>query len=253
MRIRTPLALSCAVLALALPLQAQEGGDVAMAYFVTSDLANAADLEEGMRGHAGWHADQNDPWPGFIYQAVHGGVEYVWVSPNHTWADFDSPPVDGAADMADFAERAGEHVTSLDVRTWVTWTDVSMPPPADAVIPMWQVIEWDFRSTTEGYEAVRAAFGKIKAGFEEAGAPIQYTVNEVVALDDGPQLFVAIARSGGMAEMDGGDPNGLQQLLVGVHGHADALHVMRTLEKYLTPTSNRFWALRPDLSHMPGM
>jgi hypothetical protein len=252
LKIQIRLAVMFALFALALPVQAQEG-DVTMAYFVTTDLANVMQLEEGMADHVAWHAEQNDPWPGFIYQALHGGPEYVWVSPGHTWADFDNPPVDGAADMADFAERAGEHTTSLDVRTWVTWSDVSMAPPPDAVIPLWQVIEWDFKSTSEGTEAVRAAFAKVKAAFEQTGESIQYTVNEVVALDAGPQLFVALARPGGMAEMDAGDPNGLQQLLAGTYGHADAVHIMRTFEKYLIPTANRFWVLRPDLSHMPDM
>lgn len=245
------LALPLALLGLALPAQAQDG-DVAMGYFVTTDLANVLQLEEGMRGHVDWHAEQNDPWPGYIYQAMHGGIEYVWVSPNHTWSDFDSPPVDPGADMADFAERAGEHVTSLDVRTWVQWTDLSMPPAPDAVVPMWQVIEWDFKATSEGTEAVRAAFGKVKAAFEEQGESIHYTVNEVVGLDDGPQLFVAIARQG-MGELDGGEPNGLERMLAGTYGHADAVHIMRTFEKYLTPTANRFWVLRQDLSYMPGM
>ena len=114
------------------------------------------------------------------------------------------------------------------------------------------MIEWDFKSTSEGYEAIRAAFSKVKAAFEETSAPIRYTVNEVVASDAGPQLFVAIARQS-MGEMDEGDPDGLEQMLAGTYGHADAVHIMRTFEKYLTPTANRFWAFRPDLSHMPGM
>jgi hypothetical protein len=251
MKIRTRLAFTCAFLGFVLPVQAQDG-DVAMGYFVTTDLANVMQLEEGMRDHVGWHAEQDDPWPGFVYQAMHGGPEYVWVSPNHTWADFDNPPVDPQADMGDFVERAGSHVTSLDVRTWVTWSDQSIPPAPDAVVPMWQVIEWDFKSTSEGTEALRAAFGKVKAAFEQQGESLRYTVNEVVGLDAGPQMFVAIARES-MGELDGGEPNALERMLAGAYGHADAVHIMRTFEKYLTPTANRFWVLRQDLSHMPDM
>ncbi|HSM03914.1 MAG TPA: hypothetical protein VK858_04805 [Longimicrobiales bacterium] len=235
----------------ALPLQAQEG-NVSMGYFVTTDLANVVQLEEGMRGHVDWHAQQNDPWPGFIYQAMHGGVEYVWVSPNHSWADFDNPSVDSHADMVDFAERAGSHTTGIDIRTWVTWEEVSMSPAPDQVVPIWQVIEWDLRATAEGVEALRSAFGKVKAAFEQQGIPNRYTVNEVVGIDGGPQMFVAIAHDS-MGELDEGEPGALQGLLAETYGHAEAIQITRTFEEYLTPTANRIWVLRPDLSHMPGM
>lgn len=251
MNIQTRLALAFACFGFVLPVQAQNG-DVAMGYFVTTDLGHVMQLEEGIRGHVGWHAEQNDPWPGFVYQAMHGGPEYVWVSPNHMWADFDNPPIDPQADMADFVQRAGDDVTGLDVRTWVTWSDQSIPPAPDATVPMWQVIEWDFKNTSEGAEALRAAFGKVKAAFEQQGESLRYTVNEVVGLDAGPQLFVAIARQS-LGELDLGEPNGLERLLAEVYGHADAVQIIRTFEKYLTPTANRIWMLRPDLSHMPGM
>jgi hypothetical protein len=236
---------------LALPAHAQEG-NVNMGYFVTSDLANVMELEEGMRAHAGWHADQNDPWPGMIYQALHGGIEYVWVSPNHTWAEIGSPPVDPQADMANFAERAGEHVTSLDVRTWVTWTDVSRPPPADAVVPIWQVIEWEVIDTAEGLQALQSAFGKVRGAGEQQGSPVRFTVNHVVGVDGKPEIFVAIAHES-LDEMAGGGPNALPTLLAQTYGHADAVQIMRTFETYMTPKASRIWMLRPDLSHMPGM
>lgn len=217
---------------------------------LSDGLEDCESLDPGAKRHE--HADMNDPWPGMVYQAMHGGVEYVWVSGNHTWADFDAPPFDPQADMADFAERAGEHVTSLDVRTWVTWIDVSRPPTADEVVPIWQVIEWDLKSTTEGIQAVHSAFAKVKAAADDQNLPLRYTVNELVGLDGAPQMFVAMAHSS-MAEMDAAEPYGLQRLLAQVYGHADAVQIMRAFETYPTPTANRIWTLRPDLSHMPGM
>lgn len=250
---RTPShpALALAMLAFAVPLQAQDG-NVNMAYFVTSDLANVMQLEEGIRGHVDWHAQQDDPWPGMVYQAVQGGVEYVWISPNHTWGDFDDPPVNPQEDMADFAERAGAHATGLDVRTWLTWQDVSMPPAQDAVVPIWQVIEWDFDNTAEGLQIVRSAFGKVRTAFEQQGIATRYTVNEVVGIDGSPAMFVAIALDS-MSEMDSGESGTLESLLAQAYGQADATQIIRSLEEYLTPTASRFWVLRPDLSHMPGM
>jgi hypothetical protein len=248
---RIHITLAFALLAFALPVQAQDG-NVTMGYFVTTDLANVVQFEEGMREHVGWHADQNDPWPGLVYQAMHGGLEYVWVAGNHTWAAFGNPPVDPAADQADFAERAGAHATGLDLRTWVTWTDVSRPPAADAVVPLWEVIEWDLTATSEGISALQSAFAKVKEALDEQGAPLLYTVNHVVGIDGAPQMFVAIAHES-LDEMDASDPGALESLLVGAYGHADGVQVMRTFEAFLTPTASRIWMLRTDLSHMPGM
>ena len=251
MRARITLVCAFALLGLAVPAHAQDG-NVSMAYFVTTDLANAGGLEEGMRGHVGWHADQNDPWPGMIYQAMHGGIEYVWVTNGLTWSDIGSPPFNPADDMADFADQAGEHVTSLDVRTWVTWMDVSRPPAADAVVPHWEVIEWDLKQTSEGLEALQSAFAKVKEALDAQGAPLRYTVNQLVGIDAAPQLFVAIAHDS-LAELDANQPRALETLLAGAYGHSDAAHIMRTFETYLSPTATRIWNLRTDLSYMPGM
>lgn len=251
MRRQFRFTLACALLGFALPLEAQEG-NVTMAYFVTTDLANVMQLEEGIRDHVDWHAQQNDPSPGLVYQAMQGGNEYVWVSGGHMWADFDNPPVDPHADMADFAEGAGSHTTGLDVRTWVTWTDVSMPPADLSVVPIWEVIEWDLRATSEGFQALHSAFGKVKAAFEEQGIATRYTVNHVVGIDGAPQMFVAIAHDS-MGEMDAMEPGGLDRMLAQAHGHAEAVQIIRTFEAYLTPRASRWWVLRTDLSYMPGM
>ena len=249
MNARIRLALACTLLSFAVPLQAQDGNHT-MGYFVTTNLAHVMQLEEGMREHVGWHVDQNDPWPGFMYQAMHGGIEYGWVSPGHTWADFDNPPIDMHADMADFAQNAGEHVLDLDVRTWTTWSDVSLEPAPDAVVPIWQVMEFDFKATEEGRQAVMSAMAKVKAVMEQAGA--RYTVNEVVGADSSPQLFIGLAHET-MGEMDEMGGDAFASMLAQAYGHADAIHIIRTFEAYMTPLATRVWTLRPDLSHMPGM
>ncbi len=246
----TRLTAVCIALSFALPVRAQDG-DVSMGYFTTTDMAHVQGFEEGMLGHVGWHAEQDDPWPGYVYQSMQGGMEYVWVTSGRTWADFDNPPVDPHADMMDVAQRAGSDITGLDVRTWVTWTDVSRPPSPDAVVPIWRVIEWELSPTAEGMEALRSAFGKVKAAYEAEGLPVRYTVNEMVGIDGAPQMFVAIALES-LGLLDGGEPDGFERMLAQVHGHADAVQISRTFETYLSPIANRVWVLRPDLSHMPG-
>jgi hypothetical protein len=239
------------LLLIAAPVQAQDG-DVAMAYFVTTDTESVLELEEAIQEHVQWHAGQNDPWPGLVFQAMTGGMEYVWVTPGRTWGDFDSPPVDPHEDMVDFVERAGSSVMSLDIQMWSVWSDLSRSPAPDAMVPIWEVLEFDFVNSAEGREALLNAFRKVKDAMDGQGLPIRYNVNEVQASDTGPGLFVSIAHDS-FGELDGGDPNGLQMLLTQAYGHAEGVQVIRTLEQYLTPTARRFWVLRPDLSHMPPM
>ncbi len=247
----TPFTVLFATLGLVLPLQAQDG-NVSIGYFVTAEISHAPQLEQAMREHTEWHASQNDPWPGLVYQAMTGGVEYVWVGPGHTWADFDNPPVDPAQDMAHFARTAGPHVATVDVWIWSLWEDVSIPPPDDEMIPIYEVLEFDFMDTAEGREALTNALAKAKSAIESQGLPFQYGVNEVESSDGPPTVFVALAHRS-FAEMDQADPNGFQQMLTQVYGHAEAVQIIRTFEKVLKPRSRRFWILRQDLSHIPGM
>jgi hypothetical protein len=246
----TGMFLALAVFAIAVPLSAQEG-NLAYGYFVTADDADAPALEEGMRQHAAWHGEQGDTWTWVVYQAMTGGIpEYVWVSPGHMWADFDNPVIDEAADIVNWAKTGAPHSTTVTGTMWSTWTDVSRPPPAGEIVPIYEVLEFDLNATTEGREALLHTFGKIKDAMDAQNVPFQYTVNEVESSDEPPSLFVAIAHAS-FAELDGGDPNGLQALLLQAYGHAETAHLMRTLESNLSPISRRFWAFREDLSYMP--
>lgn len=100
-------------------------------------------------------------------------------------------------------------------------------------------------------EALRSAFGKVKAAYEAEGLPVRCTVNEMVGIDGAPQMFVAIALEP-LSLMTGGEPDGFERLRAQVHGHADAVQLSRTFETYLSPIATRVWMLRPDLSHIPG-
>ena len=56
-----------------------------------------------------------------------------------------------------------------------------------------------------------------------------------------------------MAELDIGEPGDFERMLAQAHGHAEAVAIIRTFEKHLKVTANRFWILRQDLSYLPGM
>ncbi len=247
----TPFAVLLATAALILPLHAQDG-TLGIGYFVTAEVSHVPQLEEAIREHAAWHGSQNDPWPGFVYQALTGGIEYVWVAVGHKWADLDNPPIDPAADLAHWARTGGPHVATQEVWMWSLWEDVSIPPPEDEMIPIYEVIEFDFMDTAEGRDALMSALTKAKSAIESQGLPFQYGVNEVESSDGPPMVFVALAHRS-FAEMDQADPNGFQRMLTQAYGHAEAVHIIRTFEKVLKPRSRRFWMLRQDLSYMPGM
>jgi hypothetical protein len=233
------------------PLAAQ--GTVGMAYFLTVSDENVPQLEEGLKEHLRFHEAQNDTWVWNMYQALGGGQEYAAVSAGHMWADLDNMPIDVAADAADWARTGAPHSESIEVVIWDTWIDVSIPPAPDAPpAPIVQTVEFDFDGSNDGQQAIRAAMKQFHDVVSAAGAPFQYTWNEVVTRDGGPAMFAAIFLQN-FGGLDADDPDAMQAMLEGALGRHEAREMMLTFEKHLTVTNVRFWVLRPDLSYTPGM
>ena len=136
---------------------------------------------------------------------------------------------------------------------WDTWVDVSMPPAPDAPpAPIVQTVEFAFDCTDDGRHAIMAAMKQFHGAVSGAGAPFQYTFNEVVTHDGGPTMFVALFLQN-FAGLDADDPEAMQSMLEGALGRHQAREMIRTFEKHLKLTQVRIWVHRPDLSYRPGM
>jgi len=243
-----------AALAIATPVEPalaqSQDGPLVLAHFVRVDEVDVSDFEEAARAHAQWHRDQNDSWAWPIYQAMTGqGTEYVALSPNHSWADFDDPQVPMDRDLEHWIEDGGARfVTSTESVIWAELPDVSNSP-ADPPPPIVQVIEWEIQPG--GEEAVMHGIGKYKEAVDEARLDFPFTWSRMVSREGAPRIFLTIWADS-FAEWDGEGPNPME-IMTEAYGAYDAREIFADMAEAWTEVSSRIWVNRPDLSYTPGM
>lgn len=227
-----------------------QDGPLVLAHFVHVDEVDVPDFEEAARAHAQWHRDQGDSWAWPIYQAMTGqGTEYVALSPNHTWGDFDNPQVPMDEDLDHWVEDGGARfVTSTESAMWMELADVSNPP-SDPPPPIVQVIEWDI--LPGGEEAVMHGIGKYKEAVDEAGIDFPFTWSRMVSREGPPRIFLAIwAESFAEWDQEGSSP---MEIMTEAYGAYEARQIFADMAEAWTEVSSRIWVFRPDLSYTPGM
>ena len=103
-KIVTAIAVCC----LAMPMLAtaqEEEGKLARMWVVVPKDGMGDQLEEAMKAHNAWRAENGDPWSWNTYHRVSGGDLDHWFirSPGHTYAELD------AYRDSEFSQRAFEH------------------------------------------------------------------------------------------------------------------------------------------------
>lgn len=249
MRFTTMLMAAATAVVTAAPAAAQEG-PLVMAHFLDVELQDVPRFEEAAREHVAWHAEQNDPWAWPLYSAMTGkGIEYVYLSPGHTWADFDDPPIDPADDMADWLETGGEYVAGIETMAWVQIPEVSnLPDDPSYMPPIVQVFEWEI---TGNEEAIMHIVGMYKEAFDELGMDGYFEWSRVVSNEGPPRIFIAVYFES-FAEMDEEGPNPME-VMAEVHGEYAVREAAEAAGAAWTPTNSRIWTLVPDLSYTPSM
>ena len=239
---RSSFLVAFATLATALPLSAQDG-NVAIAHFITIDVKDMEAVEESIRDHNQWHAQQNDTWTWGTYQAFGGGTEYAIVSANHTWADLDNPSVDMSADAAEWASSdAAELTTGDELWIWENLPDISNAPPEPMAIV--NVLEFQVHGDEED---LLLAAGKFR---EAAGDGAYYQWARVMSNDKPLTYFVAVWANT-FEELGAPGPTPIE-ILRAQHGVAMTNALSEAFGSAATNTSNRIWVFRPDLSYIPG-
>lgn len=230
------------------PVEAQDG-PVTIGHFVSVHTVDVTAFEEAARQHMEWHASQNDTWEWPVYQAMTGkGVEYVAVSPNHRWADFDNPAVDMDADVANWIETAGEYEVEAETMIWTELTEFSIPP-ADPPPPIVRVIEWRIRPG--GERAIMHGIEKYKEAVDQLGVDDPFTWSRVVSQEGPPRIFIAIW-SESFAEWDEEGPDPIE-IMSEAHGEYEAREIFDAMADSWAEVNSRIWVHRPDLSYSPGM
>jgi hypothetical protein len=228
----------------AVPLRAQEG-NLSLAFFVTVSDENVSEIEEAIRDHSDWHADQGDTWTWNVWEALGGENEYVYISGGHTWADLDTPHVDMAADQAEWEGNGARYSDTSEMQMWMDVPEFSRPPADQPAVA--QVIE--FSMNPGGEEAFAEAMNKLRAAFEAVQPDATYGVSQIVSGPEGRSGFVAIFGSA-FADFDAMGPE-LPVILGQHYGEVEARVILEMISNAVTFRQQRIWAFRPDLSYAP--
>lgn len=246
MRLTTLTMLMALMGCMTVPAAAQSG-DVSMAHFVKVQLADVPAFEEASREHMAWHADRNDTWAWATYQAMTGdGIEYVAITPDHNWADWDNPVVDPAEDYAHFIDVAGDLVQSMESMAWVPLSDLSNRPANPG--PIVQVYEWEVVGSEE---AIMHILGMYKEAVDEVGMDRPFTWYRTISNDGPVRIFIAVYFDS-FSELDGGGP-GPMEIMAEVHGEYATRTAAEASGAAWRTTGSQIWVMRDDLSYMPGM
>ena len=244
MRRSLPL-ISVIVCSLSRPAAGQNG-PITLGGFETVKGTDVEAFERAARSHNQWHRQQGDPWIWAAYQAMTGPTEYVFVSPGHRWADFDSPPLDMAADLAHWAGSGGRHTQTEVFRIWQELPALSNQPADPTAFPVVQVLEFQIRPGGDE-EAIWNAVGKYKEAVGEQG---NFGWARVVSSEQTPRFFAALWHPN-FAALDSPAPDPLT-VMAEAHGRAEARAAADAFNANAAVVSTRIWVLRPDLSYMPG-
>ena len=133
------------VLLLAVPAGAQDSqGTVTRYYLTTVKAGHDLKWEQAFKAHVDWHRQQNDTWAWDTYMLVTGERlgQYITISGDHAWADFDAPSVSEQKDAADVISKLGPHVESLSSGFWTERTELSRPPEDPLPSPLIQIVKY---------------------------------------------------------------------------------------------------------------
>jgi hypothetical protein len=225
---------------------AQEG-PISRSYTLTVRAADITAFEEAYLRHVDWHRQQNDSWTWTMWSSDTGDLgRYIVISGGHTWTDFDSPPVDEAADGADALARFGGYLTSVSSGLARIMADVSRPA-ADPV-PMVHVIEYELKAGKEG--DFLQVVGKFKEAADQASWPLHYLWVDMVSSGGGADYALVLQHESWASfapqEMS---PTAV---LENAFGRQEAQSLLDMFTGTIETSSERVWTLRPDLTYTPG-
>ena len=241
------------VLPLAAPAGAQDGsGTLTKWYLSTVKTGHDVQWEQAYKEHLDWHRQHNDTWTWNTYMIVSGERlgQYITMSPDHAWADFDAPAVSEREDAADATSKLGPHIESLSSGFWNELRDLSRPPDASPPYPLIQIIDYGIK------------FGK-RAVFERNVVQFGQTVDATnvpatylwfVKPDGGAasRTFTRIVPRANWASMEPkpGAPGSFEAFRE-THGAAGLQQWIDDFGESVEWLTSEFWQHRPDLSYVP--
>ena len=241
------------VLLLAAPAHAQDArGTVAKWYLSTVKTGHEMQWEQAMKEHVDWHRQQNDTWTWHTYMIVSGERlgQYITMTTDHAWADFDTPDVAEQEDAADASSRLGPHIESLGSGLWDELPDLSRPPDASPPFPLIQIINYGIKPS----KGAVFAGNVVQFGQTVDATNMSFSVLWFVRPDGGAaaRTFTRIVPRENWASMQ---PNpGAKtsfEAVAETFGSAGLQQWIDSFGESVEWLKSEFWQYRPDLSHVP--
>ena len=129
--------------------------------------------EAAFREHVDWRRSRGDTWTWHTYVLASGDRlgQYLTLSADHAWADFDAPDVPEREDAADLSSRLGPHIEALRSGFWHELVDFSRPPDGPSPFPLIQIVDYRIKPGQRAvFERNVEQFGEAldKTGFAAA-------------------------------------------------------------------------------------
>jgi len=141
MRKMQPIVIAMMVLAIAVPLMAQEEEKppvtVAKNHFIDVSSGQALEFEAAYKGHLEWHASMNDTWYWHTWQIINGENfgQYIIRTGGHQWSDWDEHAEFSKEDVAHYWKNVAPFVKDISSVMVVSNMEISNWP-ADYGIPV---------------------------------------------------------------------------------------------------------------------
>jgi hypothetical protein len=184
--------ISILVSALALSAFAQQDpGTITRGFRIKVKPGMAKQFEEAYKKHIAWHEQHKDTWFWDAYLIESGDRigEYVVITGDHHWSDFDNRGDMGKADSADFAANGQQYVESTE--GWYSRMHPSLsriPKDMGESYPILRVTNYSLKgSHVENFKHV---FAKYSKACEKTDRPNHFVVIENLTGEDQPSFTV---------------------------------------------------------------
>lgn len=206
--------------------------------------------EQAFKEHLDWHRQQDDSWTWHTYAIVSGDRlgQYLTMSTDHAWADFDTLAVSASEDAADAITKLGPHIESLGSGFWNELPDLTRAPDNALPSPLIQIINYGIKPSKNAvFERNIVQFGETVDAMNLPSRYIWFIKPDGGA---GARTWTRIVPYANWAAMQPGGPKGFQAF-ADTFGDAGLQSWLESFGESVEWLTSEFWQYRPDLSHVP--
>lgn len=206
-------------------------------------------FEDALKLHQQWRLDQNDSWRWITWRISSGERTgtYAVGTFNHSWEDFQSPPVPTASAHAHFQETVAPYVESVVVHHYSYQSSIGhvpdhLPPRSFSITDEFEIIPGRERRF---FEAAR----QINLAIIDQGVPYYY---EWYRLETGgaQPLYARVRLLWNWSDLDIGHREVIAALEER-YGKRKATSILAEFSDSVHKHTNRYAQLRPDLFQIP--